>query len=108
MTEIDDLGALFGQQPRYTPEQAAHIERVQEFEKRLLLERITAVNFLAPILCVCSPYYDRWAGHPPQMECPVHSILLADPRNGQPILPGMAPSPGTFTPAKAPQDNDEE
>lgn len=113
MTEIDDLGQLFGHQPRLTPAQQAHMERVLEFEKRLLLERIETVQFLAPILCTCAPYYDRWAGHPPQMECPVHSIMMAHPYTGQPIMPGMAPSPGTFTPAPGKEpggrnDHDEE
>lgn len=112
MTEIEDLGAFLGQQPRLTAAQQKHMERVLEFEKRLLLERIETVSFLAPILCVCTPYYDRWVGHPPQMECPVHSMMMAHPYTGQPIMPGMAPQPGTFTPAKAgekhPHGNDEE
>lgn len=112
MTEIDDLSQLFGQQPRLTPAQAAHIHAVQEFEKKLLLERMSAVAFLAPILCNCSMYYDRESPAPPQVTCPVHGVMMSHPYTGQPLLPGMPVQPAMFTPEAGethPQEgNDEE
>jgi hypothetical protein len=98
LTEIDDLGALFRPGPPLTPEQVAHIQAVQEFEKQMLLERMEAVQFLAPILCTCRPYY-KWASRlPTQARCPIHGMMLAHPYTGEPILPGMPLQPGTFTP----------
>jgi hypothetical protein len=103
MTEIDDLSQLFQPRPQFTPEQQAHVERVQEFEKQLMLERIEAVMFLAPILCTCRPAYKWGSRMPPQAKCPIHGMLMAHPYTGELIMPGVPVPPGMFTPG----DNDE-
>jgi hypothetical protein len=112
MTEIDDLGALFRPpQPQFTPEQRAYIERVNEFEKAMLAERIELVQFLAPVLCTCRMAYKWRSRVPTQARCPVHGVMLASPYTGEPILPGMPVPPGMFTPEAGeshPTGNDEE
>lgn len=111
MTEIDDLAAFLGrgqqQGPPLTGAQREHIEYVTEYERAVMLERMSLVQFFAPVLCTCSMQYDRESPYPPQVSCPVHSILMAHPYTGQPVMPGMPMSPGTFTPGQeAPHDEE--
>jgi hypothetical protein len=97
MTEIDDLSVLFQQRPQYTDEQQAYIERVQEFEKQMLVERMQQVMFFSSILCNCSMYFDRESGMPTQATCPIHGMLMSHPYTGELIMPGMPVRPGVFT-----------
>jgi hypothetical protein len=98
MTEIDDLGQLFGQPQRLTRAQREHMERVQEYERSEMLKRIELVQFFAPILCNCAMAYDREDPYPPQIHCPIHGMMMSHPYTGQPVLPGMPVQPAMFTP----------
>jgi hypothetical protein len=78
MTEIPDLGMIFGQPPQPSPEQAAHIERVHKAMHEAEMLAFAQVQFFAPILCGCDRRYDREAPAPPQAGCVVHGHVQLD------------------------------
>jgi hypothetical protein len=80
VTEIPDLGAIFGQQqpPRPSPAQAAHAAKVRDAVREAELAAYAQVQFFAPVLCGCDRRYDREDPRPPQLGCVVHGHLQLD------------------------------
>jgi hypothetical protein len=89
VTEIPDLGAIFGRPPQATPEQEAHIRRVFEAQRKAELLAYAQVQFFAPVLCGCDKRYDREAPAPPQVGCVVHGHMQQDARTGAILMFGV-------------------
>lgn len=76
MTEIGDLGALFGRQPpQPSPEQAAHAEAMHAAQAAAEMLAYAQVQFFAPVLCGCEPRFTWGEPRPPQLGCVVHGHL---------------------------------
>lgn len=82
MTEIPDLGMLFGQsaQPRLTPEQQAHAAAVSKAIHDAEMLAYWQVQFFAPVLCGCDKRYTPGEPRPPQLNCVVHGHMQMDER----------------------------
>ena len=95
MTEIPDLGTLFGRaQPsrQPTPDELAQAE-VEHQRQHVQQEQMVAMMARwAPLLCSCTvwPEWPRQT-RPPQEDCMIHGHVMMNACTGLVYMPGQPP-----------------
>jgi hypothetical protein len=96
VTEIPDLGALFGQQPRQmTGAEKAAAEEAHQRQHREQEQMVSMMAHWAPLLCSCE-VWPSWPRNtrPPQEDCMIHGHVMMNACTGHVYLPGQPPPEG--------------
>lgn len=94
MTEIPDLGMLFGRggpQPQPSPEDIARAEAEHARQHREQEAMVTMMAHWAPLLCCCRAWPERGNTRPPQEDCPIHGHVMMNACTGLVYMPGQFP-----------------
>lgn len=77
---VEDLDQVLAQFQRPTPELVEAMRKFALTEQAEMVRMRRQLWFWAPMVCQCTPWYEKGSPNPPQLHCPLHGHrqLMAD------------------------------